>query len=143
MKKIIFILFFYVATAQAGENDKFYIKKYDEPGFKLIIKEIERQDNFSILQVKSEKSDAQGGPFSIIRAAVFIGKQLKQTHFTVIKEYRKGKEYFFKIFFTSDTSVDPNIVFPCEMSEENILKFKSMGYLAIERYEKLFNLQFK
>ena len=80
-------------------GDELYYKAYDQKGFKMTIEEIERGSNFSILEVDIIDTDAQGA-FSIIAAATSIGTELEKSHFTVIKEYKKGKLYYYKMFFT-------------------------------------------
>jgi len=115
-------------------GDELYYKAYDQKGFKMTIEEIERGSNFSILEVDIIDTDAQGA-FSIIAAATSIGTELEKSHFTVIKEYKKGKLYYYKMFFTSDISKDPSLVFPNEMSEERLNTHKEIGYLSIEDFK--------
>lgn len=115
-------------------GDELYYKAYDQKGFKMTIEEIERGSNFSILEVDIIDTDAQGA-FSIIAAATSIGTELEKSHFTVIKEYKKGKLYYYKMFFTSDISKDPTLVFPNEMSEERLNTHKEIGYLSIEDFK--------
>lgn len=118
----------------SAKVDELYYKAYDQKGFKMTIEEIERGSNFSILEVDIIDTDAQGA-FSIIAAATSIGTELEKSHFTVIKEYKKGKLYYYKMFFTSDISKDPSLVFPNEMSEERLNTHKEIGYLSIEDFK--------
>lgn len=118
----------------SAKGDELYYKAYDQKGFKMTIEEIERGSNFSILEVDIIDTDAQGA-FSIIAAATSIGTELEKSHFTVIKEYKKGKLYYYKMFFTSDISKDPSLVFPNEMSEERLNTHKEVGYLSIEDFK--------
>jgi hypothetical protein len=118
----------------SAKGDELYYKAYDQKGFKMTIEEIERGSNFSILEVDIMDTDAQGA-FSIIAAATSIGTELEKSHFTVIKEYKKGKLYYYKMFFTSDISKDPSLVFPNEMSEERLNTHKEIGYLSIEDFK--------
>jgi hypothetical protein len=108
-------------------------------GFKTTIQEIERGSNYTILEVDIINGDAQGGPFSIIAAAVEIGTELQKTHFALINEYQKEKLYYYKIFFTSDTNEDPSIIFPNEMSQEKLDVYRDIGYLSIDTYRSFFN----
>ncbi len=138
MKHLLFLFLMLSANLYADDN-KFYYKSYDKKGFKTAIQEIERGSNYSILEVDIIETDAQGGPFSIIAAAVEIGTDLQKTHFTIIKEYKKEKLYYYKIFFTSDINEDPSKVFPNEMSQDKLNKHSKIGYLSIATYSAFFN----
>jgi len=133
MKHLILLLLI-LSTDLYAEENKHYYKAYDQTGFKTTIQEIERGTNYTILEVDIIDTDAQGGPFSIIAAAVKIGTDLQKTHFTLIKEYKKEKLYYYKIFFTSDISEDPSKVFPNEMNQEKLDKHSKIGYLSIATY---------
>jgi len=133
MKYLVFLLLLLSVNLGAKES-KLYYKAYDQKGFKTTIQEIERGPNYSILEVDIINTDAQGGPFSIIAAAVKIGTDLEKTHFTLIKEYRNEKLYYYKIFFTSDISEDPSKAFPNEMSQDKLDKHREIGYLSIATY---------
>lgn len=132
----LLILCLLMSASAVGSN--YYFKVYDQKGFKATIQEIDRGANFSILQVNMVKGDAQGGPFSIVAAAASIGSELKKSHFTMISEFQKGEFYYYKIFFTSDTSEDPSLVFPNEMNQNKIDLHNEIGYLSVETYRKLF-----
>ena len=138
MKYITFLLLLLSVNLSATESKQYY-KAYDQKGFKTTIQEIERGTNYSILEVDIIDTDAQGGPFSIIAAAVEIGNELQKSHFTVIKEYRKEKLHYYKIFFTSDTNEDPSVIFPNEMSQEKLDVHRDIGYLSIATYSSFFN----
>lgn len=138
MKYLLFLLLLLSVNLSATEN-KHYYKAYDQKGFKTTIQEIERGANYSILEVDIVDTDAQGGPFSIIAAAVTIGTELQKSHFTVIKEYRKGKLYYYKIFFTSDIHEDPSLIFPNEMNQEKLKIHSEIGYLSVDTYKNLFS----
>jgi len=132
--KYLITLVLFLSMNLSAKVDELYYKAYDQKGFKMTIEEIERGSNFSILEVDIIDTDAQGA-FSIIAAATSIGTELEKSHFTVIKEYKKGKLYYYKMFFTSDISKDPSLVFPNEMSEERLNTHKEIGYLSIEDFK--------
>ncbi len=132
--KYLITLVLFLSMNLSAIGDELYYKAYDQKGFKMTIEEIERGSNFSILEVDIIDTDAQGA-FSIIAAATSIGTELEKSHFTVIKEYKKGKLYYYKMFFTSDISKDPSLVFPNEMSEERLNTHKEIGYLSIEDFK--------
>ena len=132
--KYLITLVLFLSMNLSAKGDELYYKAYDQKGFKMTIEEIERGSNFSILEVDIIDTDAQGA-FSIIAAATSIGTELEKSHFTVIKEYKKGKLYYYKMFFTSDISKDPTLVFPNEMSEERLNTHKEIGYLSIEDFK--------
>ncbi|MCF7518443.1 MULTISPECIES: hypothetical protein [Pseudoalteromonas] len=132
--KYLITLVLFLSMNLSAKGDELYYKAYDQKGFKMTIEEIERGSNFSILEVDIIDTDAQGA-FSIIAAATSIGTELEKSHFTVIKEYKKGKLYYYKMFFTSDISKDPSLVFPNEMSEERLNTHKEIGYLSIEDFK--------
>lgn len=132
--KYLITLVLFLSMNLSAIGDELYYKAYDQKGFKMTIEEIERGSNFSILEVDIIDTDAQGA-FSIIAAATSIGTELEKSHFTVIKEYKKGKLYYYKMFFTSDISKDPTLVFPNEMSEERLNTHKEIGYLSIEDFK--------
>ena len=140
MKYLIFFLLLLSVNLNATES-KLYYKAYDQKGFKTTIQEIERGTNYSILEVDIINTDAQGGPFSIIAAAVAIGTELQKSHFTVIKEYRNEKLYYYKIFFTSNTNEDPALLFPNEMSQEDLKIHSEVGYLSVDTYKALFTVE--
>ena len=133
--KYLITLVLFLSMNLSAKVDELYYKAYDQKGFKMTIEEIERGSNFSILEVDIIDTDAQGA-FSIIAAATSIGTELEKSHFTVIKEYKKGKLYYYKMFFTSDISKDPSLVFPNEMSEERLNTHKKIGYLSIEDFKR-------
>lgn len=139
LMKYIFVLVLFLTVNLSAKENKLYYKSYDQKGFKSIIQEIERGSNFTILEVDIIDTDAQGGPFSIIAAAVAIGTALQKTHFTFIKEYKQDKLYYYKIFFTSDINEDPSLIFPHEMSQEKQSKHSQLGYLSIDTYKSFFN----
>ena len=132
--KYLITLVLFLSMNLSAKGDELYYKAYDQKGFKMTIEEIERGSNFSILEVDIIDTDAQGA-FSIIAAATSIGTELEKSHFTVIKEYKKGKLYYYKMFFTSDISKDPSLVFHNEMSEERLNTNKEIGYLSIEDFK--------
>ena len=134
MKRLIF-LFLLVSMNISATESKYYYKAYDQKGFKATIQEIERGVNYSILEVDIINTDAQGGPFSIIAAAVEIGTDLGKTHFTLLKEFRKEKLYYYKIFFTSDINEDPSKTFPNEISQDKLDTHRKIGYLSIATYD--------
>ena len=138
MKYLAMVVFFLSVNISAKENGLYY-KGYDQKGFKTTIQEIERGQDFTVLEVNIIDGDAQGGPFSIIAAAVEIGTELQKSHFTVVKEYKKEKLYYYKIFFTSNTNEDPSLIFPNEMNQEKLNLHREVGYLSVERYKALFN----
>ena len=132
--KYLITLVLFLSMNLSAKGDELYYKAYDQKGFKMTIEEIERGSNFSILEVDIIDTDAQGA-FSIIAAATSIGTELEKSHFTVLKEYKKGKLYYYKMFFTSDISKDPSLVFHNEMSEERLNTNKEIGYLSIEDFK--------
>lgn len=136
--KYLILLFLIISVNISAKDDEFYNKKYVQKGFKSTIQEIERGSNYTILEVDVTKTDAQGGPFSIVAAAVAIGSELQKTHFTLIKEYRENEFYYYKIFFTSDVNEDPLLAFPNEMSREKFDIHSEIGYLSIDTYKTLF-----
>lgn len=138
MKHLMFLLLLLSVNIFAKESPNYY-KAYDEKGFKTTIQEIDRGINYSILEVDIIDSDAQGGPFSIIAAAVAIGTELQHSHFTLLKEYKKGKLNYYKLFFTSNTEEDPTLAFPNEMNQEKIKRHSEIGYLSIENYRAFLN----
>lgn len=121
--------------------EELYYKEHAEKGFEATVKELERGSNYSILEVTVIDPDPQGGPFAIIAAAASIGSTLNESHFTFIRNDSNEDKLHVKVFFTSDTTVNPATVFPDEMNEEQLALHNKSGYLSVDLYTRFFSMQ--
>ncbi len=64
----------------------------------------------------------------------FRSASVSKTHFMLIKEYRKEKLHYYKVFFTSDIEEDPSKAFPNEMNQEKIDSHSKIGYFSIATF---------
>ena len=123
-----------IAFISCSAEAELYSAEYDEPGFKMTLHELRRSENTSTLKIDVIDSDAQGG-FTIFKAACVIGKELGKSHFAFI-----FMEPLIKIFFTSDVSDDPRILFEDEMSERSRVKFSEIGYFELTKMCRIYFL---
>ncbi|MCJ8321053.1 MAG: hypothetical protein MJK12_15545 [Colwellia sp.] len=138
--KYLFILYLLLSVSSCAVDKQLYFKSYEQNNSKVIIKEIERGTNYTLLEVDIIGGSAVGGSLVIVAAAVEIGTDLQKTHFTLINEYREGKLTYYKVFFTSDVNDDPSKVFPNEMSQKKIKQHRKNGYLSIETFSYIFKV---
>ncbi|MBE1299374.1 MAG: hypothetical protein GJ680_05640 [Alteromonadaceae bacterium] len=144
MKKRNFICLFFTVFLSLFYNslnaEQLYYREHAEKGFEATVKEVERGSNYSILEVTVIDPDPQGGPFAIIAAAASIGSTLNESHFTFIRNDNNEDKLHVKVFFTSDTSLDPSTVFPNEMNQQQLALHKKSGYMSVDLYNRFFSM---
>lgn len=89
--------------------------------------EVERHDTYSIVKVKRTSGASVPSIMFVVKGCYEIAKIRKAEYFINLKEWADtDRNWFYKIGFTSDKTVDPRTFFGHDIDATKDLKFMSV-----------------
>ena len=114
-------------------HDEVNIKAKEGKGLVMTFDEVERHDRYSVVRVKRTSGASVPSIMFVVKGCYKIAKIRKMQYFINLKEWEDTKRnWFYKVGFSSDNTVDPKTYFGADIDPK-----KELMFMSVEQYDLL------